>query len=291
MDASQPNEPATSGAEASQPSEPATFAVSVEVVALMIRSQQLSVLLVERREEPFRGRWALPSGFVRRGPAQPDETLDDAARRVFAEQTGIELEPVYLEQLRAYGDPGRDPRGESVSVAYLAVAPHGTGKLTARRSTVGAPHWFATSVALEGAEALALDHGRIIADAVRRTIELVETTALGLAFCHEWFTIADLRHVYENLWELPSDSLDAGNFHHRVMALKGLLEPVSEEELAAKAAWDRETERRLGIMATLPEAPAAGRGRPPRRFKRGPLVSKRGPAVSLDRPFRRPSIG
>jgi 8-oxo-dGTP diphosphatase len=268
--------------------DPTTFAVSVDVVALMIRSQQLSVLLVERREEPFKRRWALPGGLVRRGAEQSDETLDDAARRVFAEQTGIELAPVYLTQLRAYGDPGRDPRGDSVSVAYLAVAPHGTGKLAARRSSVGAPRWFATSTVLEAAEALAFDHGGILADAVRRTIELVETTALSLAFCHEWFTIADLRHVYENIWELPSDSLDAGNFHHRVMGLKGLVEPVSGEELAMKAAWDRETERRLGMMATLPEAPAAGRGRPPRWFRSGSLVREGGVAAPLERPFARP---
>lgn len=263
------------------------FAVTVEVAAVMIRDQQLKVLLVERGEKPFRGRLALPGGFVRREPDQFDETLDEAARRVFAGQTAIELEPVYLAQLGAYGDSGRDPRGDSVAVAHLAIAPHGTGKPAARRSTVGAPHWLATSAVLEAPEALAFDHGRIVADAVRSTIELVETTALGLAFCHEWFTIADLRHIYENIWDLPSDSLDAGNFHHRVMGLEGLVEPVSDEELAQKAAWDRETERRLGIMATLPEASAAGRGRPPRRFKRGPLVREHGPAVPLERPFLR----
>ncbi len=273
--------------ESGDGSASATFAVSVEVAAVMIRDQQLKVLLVERREEPFRHRWALPGGLVRRGSEHPDESLDEAARRVFAEETGIELAPVHLTQLGAYGDPGRDPRGESVSVAYLAVAPTGTGKLAARKSTVWAPRWVATNVALAAGEALAFDHARLLADAERRTIELVETTALGLAFCHEWFTIADLRHVYENVWDLPSDSLDAGNFHHRVMGLEGLLEPVSDEELAMKAAWDRETERRLGMMATLPEAPS-GRGRPPKRFKRGPLIRERGAAAPLDRPFARP---
>src|SRR5664280_617351 len=197
----------------------ATFAVGVDVVAVMVRNQQLSVLLVERREEPFKRRWALPGGFVRRGPEHPDESLDDAARRVFAAETGIELAPVHLTQLGAYGDRGRDPRGDSVSVAYLAVAPMGTSKLSARKSSVRAPRWSATNTALEAGEALAFDHARIFTDAVRCTIELVETTALGLAFCHEWFTIANLRHVYENIWDLPSDTIDAGNFHHRVMGL------------------------------------------------------------------------
>jgi len=245
--------------------EPARFVVSVAVAAVMVRDQQLKVLLVERREEPFRHWWALPSGLVRRGAGEADATLDDAARRVFAEQTDFELAPVYLTQLGSYGDAGRDPRGDSVSIAYLAVAPRGTGESKERRSSVGAPKWFPTSP-LEGAKGLAFDHGRMLTDAARRTVELVETTALGLAFCHERFTVADLRHVYENIWDLPSDSLDAGNFHHRVMGLKGLLEPVSEDQPVAEA----------------------GRGRPPRKFKSGPLLRERGPAAPLERPFIRP---
>ena len=98
------------------------FAVTVDVVALMLRDDQLSVLLIKRREEPFKGRWSLPGGFVRRGPEQPDESLDDAARREFVEETGIELDAAYIAQLGAYGDPGRDPRGNVVTVAYLAVS-------------------------------------------------------------------------------------------------------------------------------------------------------------------------
>jgi len=265
---------------------PGGFAVSVVVAPVMIRDQQLKVLLVERREEPFRGYRALPSGFVRRGGEQPDESLEDAARRVFAEGTGIELAPVYLAQLGAY-----DPRGDSLSVAYLAVYPHGTGRIAGRISSVGRPEWDATSWLVGAPKALPFDHGRIRTDAARRTIELVETTGLGLAFCHEWFTIADLRHIYENIWDLPADSLDAGNFHHRVMGLRGLVEPVSEDELAAKAAWDRETERRQGIMATPPEPEAVGRGRRARKYKRGPLIREKGPAAPLERPFLRPRRG
>ena len=98
------------------------FAVTVDVVALMLRDDQLSVLLIKRGEEPFKGRWSLPGGFVRRGPGHPDESLDDAARREFVEETGIELDAAYIAQLGAYGDPGRDPRGNVVTVAYLAVS-------------------------------------------------------------------------------------------------------------------------------------------------------------------------
>ena len=261
------------------------FAVTVDIVALMIRDEQLSVLLVERGEEPFKHRWSLPGGFVRRGPEHPAESLDDAARREFAEETGIELEAAYLTQLGAYGDPGRDPRGNVVTVAYLAVAP------TRSRPQAGgdARHarWMHVSTVLEAEGALAFDHSRILADAVRRTSELVESTALGVAFCRHWFTVPYLRRVYEILWDLPRDTLDPGNFHHRVMGLTGLIEPVTDGELAMKAEEDRATERRLGMMATLDE-PASGRGRPPRWFKRGPLIREHGAAAPLERPFTRP---
>jgi 8-oxo-dGTP diphosphatase len=261
------------------------FAVTVDVVAVMIRDQQLCVLLVERAEEPFKGKWALPGGFVRRGPDFPAESLDDAARREFVEETGIELEAPYLSQIGAYGDPGRDPRGNVVTAAYLAVAP--TRSRPRPGGDAKAARWMPVNIALEAGDALAFDHSRILADAVRRTCELVESTALALAFCGEWFTISYLRRVYEIVWDLPSDTLDPGNFHHRVMGLPGLVEPVTDGELEVKTVQEREIERRLGMMATPGEA-AAGRGRPPKWFKRGPLVRDGGAAAPLERPFARP---
>ena len=266
----------------------ASFAVSVVVVALMLRDDQLSVLLVKRSEEPFRGGWSLPGGFVRRRRGGLQEGLEEAARRGFLEETGIELDAAYVAQLGAYGDPGRDPRGDVVSVAYLAVRP------TNSRPTAGgdaaSARWMHVSTVLEAGEgALAFDHNRILDDAVRRTSELVESTALGVAFCPQWFTVPYLRRVYENLWDLPRDTLDAGNFHHRVMGMAGLIEPVSDGELAMKAEEDRAIERRLGMMPTVDEP--GGRGRPPKQFKRGPLIRERGAAAPLERPFTRPQTG
>src|ERR671933_1585772 len=97
---------------------PPTAAVTVDLVRLTIKAGRLCALLVRRAIEPFQGRWALPGGFV-----LPDENLDAAAHRELAEETGLDDLPVHLEQLRAYGDPGRDPRGRVVTVAYLALGP------------------------------------------------------------------------------------------------------------------------------------------------------------------------
>ena len=262
------------------------FAVAVNVVALMLRDDQLSVLLIKRGEEPFKGRWSLPGGFVQRGPERPDESLEDATRREFVEETGIKLDAAYISQLGAYGDPGRDPRGNVVTVAYLAAAPRSSRPKAGGDASYA--RWMHVSTVVEAGEgALAFDHGRVLADAVQRTSELVESTALGVAFCPYWFTIPYLRRVYENLWDLPRDALDAGNFHHRVIGLTGLLEPVSDGELAMKAEEDRAIERHLGMMPTL-EEPSTGRGRPPKWFKRGPLIREHGAAVPLERPFTRP---
>ena len=93
------------------------FAVTVDVVILTVVDGVLNVVLVERRGDPYAGSWAVPGGFKK-----PEESLDDAAARELREETGIEA-PERLEQFGAYGDPGRDPRGNVVSIAFLAVGP------------------------------------------------------------------------------------------------------------------------------------------------------------------------
>ena len=88
--------------------------VTVDIVVVTHRAGELQVLLIRRKNPPFTGHWALPGGFV-----EPNEPLEAAARRELGEETGAE--PTHLQQLHTFGDPGRDPRGWTISVAYLAL--------------------------------------------------------------------------------------------------------------------------------------------------------------------------
>src|SRR5262245_3794150 len=95
-------------------SVPSKAGVTVDLVIFTVKEGALQVLLIQRARAPFRGCWALPGGFVNRR-----ETLEGAALRELEEETGIR--DVYLEQLYTFGDPGRDPRGRTVTVAYYAL--------------------------------------------------------------------------------------------------------------------------------------------------------------------------
>ena len=215
-------------------------AVTVDLVVLTLRAGELCVLLVERGEDPYRGTAALPGGFVR-----PDETLDAAAARELAEETGLHDVPGHLEQLRSYGDPDRDPRMRVVSVAYLVLAPDlpepaaGTDAADAR--------WVPVDRA--SARPLAFDHVRILADGVERARSKLEYTALATAFCAPEFTVSDLRGVYEAVWGVR---LDPRNFHRKVTGTAGLLVDTGRVR-------------------------AEGRGRPATVYTAGPAVALRPP--------------
>ncbi len=197
-------------------SEYPSFSVTVDIVVLTIRDDALCALVVERGNEPFKGQWALPGGFV-----EPDESLYDAARRELEEETAIGAGVTRLEQLASYGDPGRDPRGRIVSVAWLAVTPRDEDPTAG--SDAARAEWRPVTTLLRPGQ-LAFDHHEILGDGVERARSKLEYTALATAFVGEEFTVADLRRVYEVVWGV---GLDAGNFH-RKLTNAGFVEPTGE---------------------------------------------------------------
>jgi 8-oxo-dGTP diphosphatase len=191
----------------------ADFSVTADLVVLTIRDGQLCALLVRRGLPPFRGRWALPGGFVR-----PDEDLDAAAVRELREETGVDAPAGHLEQLASYGTPRRDPRGRVVTVAYLVLLPDlpapvaGSDAAGAAWRPVAGPR-----------PPMAFDHDRILGDGVERARAKLEYTPLGAAFCPAEFTIAELRAVYEAVWRT---TLDPRNFHRKVTTTEGFVVPT-----------------------------------------------------------------
>jgi len=124
-------------------------ALTVDIV-LATREAKPRVLLIQRKREPFAGSWALPGGFV-----DENERLIDAAKRELHEETGLEIGDI--EQLYVAGDPGRDPRGWTVSVVYLARVDADDLKPVAA-DDAAAVGWFA----LDELPALAFDHAMIL---------------------------------------------------------------------------------------------------------------------------------
>lgn len=192
------------------------FAVTVDAVVLTIRDDELQGLVVTRGGQPFQGQLALPGGFV-----DIDEDLDAAVARELQEETGISKRRLRIEQLATYGQPDRDPRGRTVSVAYLAVVsdlPEPVGGDDAVDA-----HWRPVTWLLARRDRLAFDHRVILRDGVERLRAKLEYSAIGTSLCRPRFTVAELRRVYEVVWGV---SLDPGNFHRKVTGVPGFVEPT-----------------------------------------------------------------
>jgi 8-oxo-dGTP diphosphatase len=188
------------------PSQFPAFAVTVDMVILTMLDSRLHVLLVRRGVAPFEGMWAIPGGFKR-----PNETLDEAAKRELAEETGVDSASL-LTQFGAYGDPDRDPRMNVVTVAYLAVLREVAGIVAGTDAAAAA--LIPVSDALNGKIQLAFDHAQIVRDAVERVRLDLELTGIATAFVGPTFTMAELRAVYEAIWGVQ---LDAANFRRSVV--------------------------------------------------------------------------
>ncbi|NKY35652.1 NUDIX hydrolase [Nocardia speluncae] len=195
-------------------------AIAVDLAVLTVRDDTLQILLVERGTPPWQGSLALPGGFL----DDSSEDLDAAAKRELIEETGLDLGRAHLEQLRTYGSPDRDPRRRVVSVCYVAFVPDLPAPEAGGDAQAAA--WAPVEPLLETRTELAFDHGQIVDDAVERARSKLEYTTLATRFCPTEFTVAELRRVYEIVWD---ETLDQRNFHRKITGTKGALIPTGEQ--------------------------------------------------------------
>lgn len=188
--------------------------LTVDCVVFGFDEGNLKVALIKRGTDPFKDKWALPGGFVQAG-----ESLEDAARRVLSEETGIGR--VFLEQLYTFGAPSRDPRGHVVSVAYYALV-----KLADHRVKSATD---AADVAWHPAESLpslAFDHKKIVQTALERLRGKLRYQPIGFELLPPKFKLSQLQHLYE---AVLGRELDKRNFRRKVLSL-GILEELDEVE-------------------------------------------------------------
>ncbi len=205
--------------DSEQTYDPSIFprpSVTTDIVIFTLREKRLQVLLIQRKGWPFADHWALPGGFAR-----PGETLDGTAARELAEETGVR--GVFLEQLRAFGDPGRDPRTWVITVAYTALIP--SDQIILRAATDAADaRWFPLNAL---PLPLAFDHSQILDYALQTLRTRLQTDLrVAAALLPARFTLTQMQEVYETLLDRPQDKR---NFRKWVLAT-GCLAPTTEEQ-------------------------------------------------------------
>jgi 8-oxo-dGTP diphosphatase len=204
-------------------------ALAVDAVVFGFADEDVCGLFIERALEPFKGRWALPGGFVR-----PGETPEAAARRELGEEGGIQQE-IYLEQLYTFGDPERHPGDWVVSVAYYALVRKDRFNVKPGSDAKDA-QWFS----LKKRPALAFDHGRIVDTALQRLRSKVHYQPIGFELLPEQFTYAELQQLYE---VILGEALDKRNFRKKFDSL-GILREVGVVPTGKRPATTYEFDRK-----------------------------------------------
>ena len=185
--------------------ETKTHEITVDTVILTLKDNSLQVLLVKRENEPFKGKWAIPGGYVRMS-----ENLDEAAMRILKEKTNVDN--IYLEQLYTFGDPLRHPVARVITCAYFAlIRAEDVNVMTADDVA-----WHK----VDNLPALAFDHKEIIQYSLKRTRERLELCPVAYQLLNEKFTLTEMQRAYELIM---GKSLDKRNFRKKVLGTEGLI--------------------------------------------------------------------
>jgi 8-oxo-dGTP diphosphatase len=180
----------------------------------------VSLLLIKRKYEPFKGEWAIPGGFV-----LDDESLEDAVERELMEETGVKIN--YLEQLYTFGKPKRDPRKRIVSVAYFGLVKASQFEKLQATTDAEEAEWFN----IKTLPKLAFDHKQILQIAINRLRSKIIYQPIGFELLDKKFPFSDLEHLYSTLLDRP---IDRRNFKKKVMHL-GILDELDEKAKSSGA--------------------------------------------------------
>lgn len=178
--------------------------LSIDCVIFGFDEGELKILTIKRASEPQKGKWALPGGFVGN-----DENLNDSARRILEELTG--LKNIYMEQYHVFGNVDRYPLRRVVSIAYYALIKIDAYNLKAS-SNAEEVKWFPLSKVPK----LVFDHNEIMEKGFERLKNNVKYNPIGFELLPEKFTLSQLQKLYEAVLGME---LDKRNFRKKILSM------------------------------------------------------------------------
>lgn len=181
--------------------------LTVDAVVFGYEEGKITVLLIKRKYEPFKNKWAIPGGFIK-----DNESLEQAVERELFEETGLKIN--YLEQLYTFGQPERDPRGRIVSITYFGLVRPDAFRLFASTDAKDA-QWFSIHELPE----LSFDHKEILELAIKRIQGKITYEPIGFELLDKKFPFSDLEKLYSTLL---GRKVDRRNFRKKIVGLNVL---------------------------------------------------------------------
>jgi 8-oxo-dGTP diphosphatase len=185
--------------------------IAVDAIVFGYSKQDgVSILLIQRKYEPYKNGWAIPGGFV-----LANESLETAVKRELLEETGIKVN--YLEQLYTFGEPNRDPRQRVIAVAYFGMVKTGLYQELKASTDAANAQWFN----IKQLPTLAFDHKQILQVALERLKAKIRYQPIGFELLDKTFPFSDLEKLYAALLD---KELNRRNFSKKILSFDFLEE-------------------------------------------------------------------
>ncbi len=190
------------------------YPITVDSVVFGYAEGELKVALIERKEDPFKGKWAIPGGFM-----EGEETAEETALRELKEETGID--EIYLEQFHVFSSHGRDPRGRTVTVAFFALIDSDKYRLAASADAAEAEWWSAYRI-----PELAFGQSVIYEKALQALRNAMKTRPLAFELLPKAFTLTQLQQLYEQVFD---KKIDKRNFRRKISKME-FIQPTGKKQ-------------------------------------------------------------